>query len=181
MFTGSLPDIKMKVQFTDISTAGSRYIITDDKWLALTDFQKNAPVHAELTLTRKSDTRVEVYGNLDVGLLLACDRCLTDYSFAVQVSFHYILDRESEESGHIKELECTKANLDIIQVEEPVVDIPDLLRQQLYLVVPEKKICSPACKGLCIQCGTNLNDGACSCGQDISNSPFAVLASLKKG
>ena len=171
----------MKVQFTDISTAGSRYIITDDKWLALTDFQENAPVHAELTLTRKSDTRVEVYGNLDVGLLLACDRCLADYSFAVQVSFHYILDRESEESGHIKELECTKAHLDIIQVEEPVVDIPDLLRQQLYLVLPEKKICSPACKGLCTQCGTNLNDGACSCGQEMNNSPFAVLASLKKG
>ena len=170
----------MRVQFTDISSAGNRYIITDESWLAQTDLRKETPVHAELTLTRKSDTRVEVRGNLDVGLLLACDRCLREYSFAVQTAFHYILDIESEESGHIKELECTKAALDIIQVDEPVVDIPDLLRQQLYLVIPEKKICSLSCRGLCRQCGTNLNEGECSCADESGNSPFAILASLKK-
>lgn len=137
----------MKVQFTDISIVGNRYAITDDDWLAQTDLQKNAPVHAELTLTRKTDRRVEVRGNLDTELLLACDRCLTDYCFAVQVAFHYILDVESEESGHIKELECTRAYLDIIQVDEPVVDIPDLLRQQLYLVLPEKRYALQSVKG----------------------------------
>ncbi len=30
----------MKVQFTDISTAGNRYIITDDTWLTQTDLRK---------------------------------------------------------------------------------------------------------------------------------------------
>jgi uncharacterized protein len=170
----------MKVQFTDISTVGNHYSITEDDWLAQTDIRKNAPVKAELTLTRKNDRRVEVRGNLDTGVLLTCDRCLADYSFIAQTTFHYILDLESEESGHIKELECTQANLDIIQVDEPVVDISDLLRQQLYLLLPEKKICSPKCKGLCTQCGTNRNTGECSCAHETSNSPFAVLASLKK-
>jgi uncharacterized protein len=170
----------MKVQFTDISTAGNRYIITDDTWLAQTDLRKNAPVHAELTLTRKNEQRIEVRGNLDAGLLLVCDRCLADFDFPAQAAFHYILDGASEESGHIKELECTRAHLDIIQVDEPVVDIPDLLRQQLYLVLPEKKICSKDCKGLCTQCGTDLNTGECSCADETGNSPFAVLASLKK-
>ncbi len=171
----------MKVQFTDVSTVSNRYIITDDTWLTQTDFRKNAPVHVELTLTRKNSRRVEVRGTLDAGVLLVCDRCLADYGFAAQAAFHYILDVASEESGHIKELECTRAHLDIIQVDEPVVDIPDLLRQQLYLVLPEKKICSPDCKGLCTQCGTNLTSGECSCADDTSNSPFAILASLKKG
>lgn len=170
----------MKVQFTDISTAGNRYIITDDTWLTQTDLRKNAPVHAELTLTQKNEQRVEVRGNLDAGLLLVCDRCLADFDFPAQAAFHYILDGASEESGHIKELECTRAHLDIIQVDEPVVDIPDLLRQQLYLVLPEKKICSQNCKGLCAQCGTNLNTGECSCADETGNSPFAVLALLKK-
>ncbi len=170
----------MKVQFTDISQVGNHYSITDDDWLAQTDLRKNAPVHVELTLTRKNDRRVEIRGNLDTGVLLACDRCLADYSFVVQAIFHYILDVKSEESGHIKELECTRANLDIIQEDEPVVDIPDLLRQQLYLLLPEKKICSSKCKGLCTQCGINRNTGECSCAHETGNSPFAVLASLKK-
>ncbi|MCW5211766.1 DUF177 domain-containing protein, partial [Desulfobulbus sp. TB] len=134
-----------------------------------------------LTLTRKNDTRVEVSGSLDAGVLLVCDRCLADYSFVAQSRFHYILDVASQESGHIKEIECTRASLDIIQVEDPVVDISDLLRQQLYLVVPEKKICFQECKGLCTQCGTDLNSKECSCADKPGNSPFAVLASLKKG
>jgi uncharacterized protein len=170
----------MKIPFADISTAGNHYILTDDNWFAETDLRKNAPVHAELTLTKKNDTRVEVRGNLDAGLLLTCDRCLEDYSFTAQTTFHYILDVESEENGHIKEIECTRANLDIIQVDEPVVDIPDLLRQQLYLVLPEKKVCSSDCKGLCTQCGINRNTGECSCADKATHSPFAVLASLKK-
>lgn len=171
----------MKIQFTDISTAGNHYTITDDDWLARTDLRKNTPARAELTLTKKNDRRVEVRGNLNAGLLLACDRCLADYSFTAQSAFHYILDVESEKSAHIKEIECTRANLDIIQVDDPVIDIPDLLQQQLYLVLPEKRICSAGCKGLCSQCGMNWNTGECSCADDMSNSPFAVLASLKKG
>ncbi|RWX52433.1 hypothetical protein VU01_10123 [Candidatus Electrothrix marina] len=77
----------MKVQFTDISTAGNRYIITDDTWLTQTDLRKNAPVHAELTLTRKNEQRVEVRGNLNAGLLLVCDRCLADFNFPAQPPF----------------------------------------------------------------------------------------------
>jgi uncharacterized protein len=122
-----------------------------------------------------------VRGDLNVGVLLACDRCLADYSFPAQSTFHYILDRESEENSHLKELECTRDHLDIIQVDDPVVDIPDLLRQQLYFVLPEKKICSAQCKGLCMQCGINRNTGECFCTDEASNSPFAVLASLRKG
>ncbi|MCI5150691.1 MAG: DUF177 domain-containing protein [Candidatus Electrothrix sp. MAN1_4] len=171
----------MKIQFTDISTAGNHYILTDDTWFAETDLRKNNPVHAELTLTRKNDSRVEVCGNLDAGVQLTCDRCLTEYIFTAQATFHYILDVESEENGYIKEIECTRANLDIIQVDEPVVDIPDLLRQQIYLVLPEKKICSSGCKGLCTQCGINRNTEKCSCANKTNHSPFAVLASLKKG
>ena len=170
----------MKVQFTDISSAGNQYTITKDSWPAETDFRKNGPVYAELSLTRKSDTRVEVRGKVDVEVVLVCDRCLDDYNFSARAAFHYILDAENEKSAHIKELECTKANLDIIQADEPAVDIPDLLRQQLYLVLPEKKICSLSCKGLCMHCGTNLNDGECSCADESGDSPFAVLASLKK-
>ena len=176
-----MPGIQMKIPFADISTAGNHYTLTDDTWFAATDLRKNTPVHAELTLTRKNDKRVEVRGDLDVGLLLACDRCLAEYSFTAQGTFHYILDVESEENGYIKEIECSRANLDIIQVDEPVVDIPDLLRQQLYLVLPEKKICSSGCKGLCTQCGINRNTEKCSCADETTHSPFAVLASLKKG
>ena len=170
----------MKVAFTDISKAGNRYEIHDDAWFPEPELHRIAPVQAELALNRKGDSRVEVEGFLHTGVRLVCDRCLADYDFAVDVNFHLILEVPAEESWHIKELECSGTDLDTVLLREPVVDFWDILRQQLYLSLPDKLICSPECKGLCPRCGLDLNIGDCSCVTETKESPFAVLAALKK-
>lgn len=174
-------EFEMKVFFTDIAETGSRYTVTDDAWLVRTGLHGNAPVEAEFALNRKGETRVEVRGYLRTGLVLTCDRCLAAYDFAVETGFHFVLEIQSEDNWYVKELECTMENIDIVQVPEPVVDFSDILRQQLYLSLPFKQICSPDCKGLCSKCGSNLNSGECSCVHEAESSPFAVLASLKRG
>jgi uncharacterized protein len=174
---------RMKIPFRDIATSGSRYTITDDAWLARIDLQTEAPPHAQVTLTRKDDTRIEVDGELQTGVLLACDRCLAEYSFPVRSAFHFILEAapetEDETHAHIRDMECTGAEMDIIRVQEPMVDIPDILREQLHLSLPVKQVCSADCKGLCPECGENLNTGQCGCRQTAAESPFSVLAKLK--
>jgi uncharacterized protein len=67
-----------------------------------------------------------------------------------------------------------------VHLTEPFVDVVDLLRQQVYLSLPVKQICSHDCKGLCPQCGLDLNREACICPQNVQSSPFAVLAALQK-
>ena len=91
-----------------------------------------------------------------------------------------MLEVPSEEKWHIKDLECSGDDLDTILLREPVVDFWDILRQQLYLSLPEKLICSTDCKGLCPECGVDLNSGSCSCVREEKESPFSVLAKLKK-
>ncbi len=176
----SWPGIKMKVLFTDICKSGNRYNITDDAWFAETGLLRKAPVQAELELNRKGDSRVELRGFLHTGVSLACDRCLADYNFDVKVDFHFVLTVPNEESWRVKEVKCTKADIDIVQLKEPVIDFSDILRQQLYLSLPFRKICSGDCKGLCSECGVNLNSGQCDCAKEPKNSPFAVLALLKR-
>ncbi len=122
-----------------------------------------------------------VRGFLHTGLVLTCDCCLAAYNFAVKADFHFVLEMQTEDNWHIKELECTRENIDIVQVEEAVVDFSDILRQQVYLSLPFKQICSQNCKGLCLKCGSNLNREKCTCVHETENSPFAVLASLKQG
>ncbi len=170
----------MKVAFTDISKAGNRYEITDDTWFPETELRRVAPVMAELALNRKGDSRVEAQGFLGSKVEIICDRCLGRYNFAVDVKFHLVLEVPTDESWHIKEMECSSSDLDIIQLVEPEVDFGDILRQQLYLSLPEKRICSKECKGLCPQCGANLNADDCGCIRETKVSPFAVLAALKK-
>jgi uncharacterized protein len=38
-----------------------------------------------------------------------------------------------------------------------------MLREQFQLTLPMKPLCAQACRGLCPQCGTNLNRSQCAC------------------
>jgi len=55
-----------------------------------------------------------------------------------------------------------------------IIDIMLLVKQTLALTEDIRFLCSPDCKGLCPQCGQNLNTGKCTCEPE-NLSPFAVL------
>jgi uncharacterized protein len=44
--------------------------------------------------------------------------------------------------------------------------------------LPIQVLCDPNCRGLCSQCGANLNEGDCGCAPDTTASPLAGLAAL---
>lgn len=48
-------------------------------------------------------------------------------------------------------------------VEEMMLDLAGLTREAVVLSMPGRMLCTEGCKGLCPQCGGNLNEGACSC------------------
>ena len=170
----------MKIAFADIPKTGHRYEINDDTWFPEPELSRIAPVEAELSLNRKGDHRVEVQGVLRTGTRLVCDRCLTGYDFPVDVNFHLLLEVQADENWNLREMECSEVDLDTVLLTEPVVDVWDILRQQLYLSLPDKLLCTSKCRGLCSQCGIDLNTGECSCVAEAKESPFAVLAKLNK-
>ena len=75
---------------------------------------------------------------------------------------------------------CSKAEMDTVYLKEPAVDLFQVLAQQVFLMLSAKKVCSEGCRGLCPQCGMNLNVNECDCGKGTGASPFSVLANLKK-
>lgn len=82
-----------------------------------------------------------------------CDRCAADVCRAVDVN----LSR-----GVVYELN-DEDNDDYIVAENMQLDLDELVRTELLLSVPTKLLCSEDCKGICPQCGQNLNLGSCSC------------------
>ena len=173
-------DFWMKIAFTDICKTGNRYSVTDDSWFPVRELRCNGPVNAKLNLNRQGDSRVELQGSLQTSVSLVCDRCLVEYPFTVDVAFHLILEVPKDRNWQVRELECSTTDLDTVQLAEPVVDLNDVLRQQLFLSLPAKFLCCSGCKGLCSTCGADLNTSACGCEQKTMNSPFAVLASLNE-
>lgn len=169
------------IRFNEISPLGSNYEIRKIDGLdAPQEFVVKGPVDARCMLTRKGDNKVELQGRLQATLTLICDRCLSSYDREVNTELQVLFEVESDDSWHLKDLEYKIPDLDTVLLEEPVLDLDDVLRQQLYLALPMKKLCTEQCRGICSQCGTDLNHGACGCADENKDSPFAVLAQLKK-
>jgi uncharacterized protein len=59
-----------------------------------------------------------------------------------------------------------------------VVDVTEDMREELLLHVPSFPVCSEECKGLCAQCGANLNKGVCGCEKGDAPSPWTALDGL---
>jgi uncharacterized protein len=57
--------------------------------------------------------------------------------------------------------------------------LEDVLREQVLLAVPLKAICREDCKGLCPQCGKNLNLETCSCDNAITDPRWGALKDLR--
>lgn len=55
-----------------------------------------------------------------------------------------------------------------------IVELDDEIRQEIILDYPMKIICKAECKGLCPNCGQNLNTGKCDCehNRPIENRPL---------
>ena len=58
------------------------------------------------------------------------------------------------------------------------IDLSDCIREQVLLSLPMKFTCKEDCKGLCSQCGQNLNHQDCNCHNDDYNPQFAKLKTL---
>jgi uncharacterized protein len=67
--------------------------------------------------------------------------------------------------------------------EEPytgkTIDLAPALREQILLAVPPPPLCDEACKGLCPQCGKDLNQGDCGCERASIDPRWAALKSIQ--
>jgi len=100
-----------------------------------------------------------VAGHTSMVLRARCDRCLAYHDHEVRC----------DEVCHYLEAPTTDT-----------VDVTPLLREDLLLQIPQKLLCQPECRGLCPQCGRNLNTRACECRREPpSSATWASLDGLK--
>lgn len=171
----------MLIRFNEISPHGSHYEIRKIDGIGDSrDLAVQGPLEAWCTLTRKGETKVELQGRLKATLVLTCDRCLAAYVREIDTELQMLFEVESAGSWQVKDLEYKIPDLDTVMLDEPVVDLNDAVRQQLFLALPMKNLCSDQCRGICSRCGANLNLAPCGCADEYKQSPFAVLAQLKK-
>ena len=78
------------------------------------------------------------------------------------------------------ELSVTDAEAEIGYYQGEGILLEDVLREQVLLALPLKSTCREDCKGLCPQCGKNLNQEPCSCSEPAEDPRWAVLKDIRE-
>lgn len=119
--------------------------------------QNPKDVHYALYAQRVSDELI-VRGTLDVDVDLQCARCSEFFSTTVSVSD--FLRAYPAPDG------------------TDSVDVTEDLREEILLHVPGFPVCGEDCKGVCPQCGVDLNKGSCECKTENGPSAWSALDGL---
>jgi len=96
-------------------------------------------------------------GSLEVSMTCLCDRCAVSFPIAHTMPV----------TAYLTETLTEDANPDAFPIKDGTVDLSDIFTTAFVLGFDRRLLCSEDCQGLCASCGTNKNDGACSCQKDV--------------
>ena len=141
-------------------------------------FRVISPVVLSFDVDRQEPGRYRVSGHLTGEVELACSRCLEPFRLPIASDFdlRYVPRVENVGEG---EREVEEDDLATAFYDDERIDLAQLIMEQFQLALPMKALCSEACKGLCANCGTNLNTGSCDCNLKWEDPRFAALRNLK--
>ena len=115
-------------------------------------------------------------GRLDAHLTVLCARCAEEFPTTYRRDFRFVLTPQAAD-GARGDLALEDLELSTYNGEE--VDLSPLIREQFLLALPTRPLCGEECRGLCPQCGVNLNLVACDCGRNHPDPRLEALRSLK--
>lgn len=109
--------------------------------LEIPEIKFDEPVRVEARITKITNA-VSANLKLTGSFYTECSRCLD--------KFKINLDK------------MLKLNLQVSMSDE-VIDFNTDIREEIILDYPMKPLCKPGCKGICPNCGKNLNEETCEC------------------
>jgi uncharacterized protein len=138
-----------------------------DIWLnEFEGYRSNGDIHT-LAYFTKNNNQILMQARMQGDIIGVCSRCLEDAHIHIDTSFTIIFlpDSQRRHYGEDEEVELTSEELDVEYYRGNKINVDYLFREELILSIPYSPICSEECKGLCPECGGNLNRGECICGE----------------
>ncbi|MES0371496.1 MAG: DUF177 domain-containing protein [Mariprofundaceae bacterium] len=112
-------------------------------------------------------------GTWRIELIRQCVRCNIEFPLPMEGSFcrYFQFGNCVSEADKSEVFECLPS--------PGLVDLVDVLREEIWLAWKPMVVCRESCKGICQQCGKDLNRNECSCSQNDDNNPFAALRNIR--
>ena len=87
-----------------------------------------------------------------------CARCLKPVSLEISGKLMYLYC--SHDTQEINDDEYMPVDIEHFG---RVLDVMPQIQENIYTLIPTKILCREDCRGLCPNCGADLNEGECSC------------------
>ncbi len=125
---------------------------------------------------------VEVEGQATARATFTCSRCLKEFELSVSSDFALTYCRELpqiEVDDHEEGAELSAEDMGLILFDGQEIDLSEGIQEQLVMALPRRPVCDEKCKGLCPQCGVDLNVASCDCCPQDVNLKMAALKDFK--
>ena len=98
-----------------------------------------------------------------------CERCLMQVRRDISREYEHTVVRHLEDES-----------LDDVFLVAPdgIIELDEVVSGNLQLDLPQVLLCKPDCRGLCMKCGANLNEGDCGCRRESGDPRMAILKQL---
>ena len=126
----------------------------------------------ELTITNTGDRNLEIKGTGKITVGIPCDRCLEEVSTEIPLEIERKLDMKLTDEDRVNDLDESSylTGMDL--------DVDQLVYLEVLMSWPLKVLCREDCKGICSQCGKNLNDGPCGCVEEPKDPRMAAISDI---
>ncbi len=123
-----------------------------------TDLRVESQIRYKLSAYIAGDELV-VRGRVEADVAFLCVRCANFFSIPV----------------------CDPSFMRVFAITDKTepVDLTEQLSESIILAFPTNPLCDPGCKGLCAQCGQDLNKASCECGPPPVDERWSGLGDLK--
>lgn len=153
----------MKIKTQDIPSEGLQLSFADHPvTLHSKSLVMEEPIGGKLSVKKQGATDFHIRGFLSTHVLLTCSRCLKSFGYLVESEFYVdctpILKTPI---GQEHRLYGEELNLHFYRGD--TLDMDEIIEGQIHLEMPMAPLCQPDCKGLCSDCGEDLNRGPHAC------------------
>ena len=141
------------------------------------DIKNLGPVRVKGQIENLGGGLFQVTGQIEATADTLCSRCLTATQISLKIDF---LSKFKDMVSESKEDEEDEEDEDILELHGDDVDLYPLILEEIILNWPSQIFCKDDCKGLCPNCGVNLNTTTCKCEINNIDPRLAVLKQLLK-
>lgn len=112
-------------------------------------------------LFKRDGEQIKAKGRIKTMISLRCVGCLDDFDLRVDSQFDIILFPANLVA--MSNAALSPDEMEYIFYEGDRIDLAKILMEQVNLFIPFNPFCNPNCKGMCPNCGANLNYDRCQC------------------